>query len=176
MDANAMLAPDEEVCHHPSPSEASAAYWAPLPTAERHIEVLGPKHGDDKKNTKKEMKEMEGVKETAGTSNSPLRPGEVAVKASGMMLTCNQMTEVMANRDKKRKKERKGRVRVRVRKDAVLLTAAVQALGVMPRRIAKGPIFPSFNWVTGTKTFRLELLHFYNLTLSFVFVFIRAGL
>jgi hypothetical protein len=130
--------------------------------AERHIEVLGPKHGDDEKK-KNKTKEMEEMKETASTSTSPLGPGEVAVKASGMMLTCDQMKEAMDNRrreDKKRKKERRGRVRAR--KDAVLLTAAVQALGVMPRRIVKGPIFPSFNWVTGTKAFlTLIYLHFY---------------
>ncbi|ELR22501.1 alpha/beta hydrolase fold domain containing protein [Acanthamoeba castellanii str. Neff] len=158
MDSSATLAPDEEVRHHPSPSEASAAYWAPLPMAERHIEVLGPKHDDEKKKNKKEKEElketeeMEEMKETAGTSSSLQGPGEVAVKATGMMLTGNEMAEVMANHrsdqsdHRKRKKGRKGRVRVR--KDAVLLTAAVQALFVMPRRIARGPIYPSFNWVT----------------------------
>jgi hypothetical protein len=130
--------------------------------AERHIEVLGPKHDDERKKKNKEKEkegketeEMEEMKETAGTSSSLQGPGEVAVKATGMMLTGNEMAEVMANHrsdqsgDRKRKKGRKGRVRVR--KDAVLLTAAVQALFVMPRRIARGPIYPSFNWVTGTK-------------------------
>jgi hypothetical protein len=128
--------------------------------AERHIEVLGPKHDDEKKKNKKkekELKETEEMKETAGSSLQG--PGEVAVKATGMMLTGNQMAEVLANHrsdqsgDRKRKKGRKGRVRVR--KDAVLLTAAVQALCVMPRRIARGPIYPSFNWVTGTKVLHL---------------------
>jgi hypothetical protein len=68
------------------------------------------------------------------------------------MITCGEMLAMMAKQKKMKKEQQKGqkKVKLRHRKDLFLLTASVQALCAMPVRLTRGPIFPSFNWITGS--------------------------
>lgn len=70
--------------------------------------------------------------------------GGTELRSDLPLMSCTDLWGMMINENNRR---RRG---VRWRKNSIILIATIKALLKMPGRTWKGPIYESFNWITGT--------------------------